>query len=120
MFARVRNEGKLLFFGVNPSNSLIRISPYDVYRKDLQIYGSFALRYTFHDAFALLESGAVDVAPLLSEQLPIERFPEALRLAGSGSSLKCRSSRRSALDASSGRDHGAAPPQRSSRSRASL
>jgi D-arabinitol dehydrogenase (NADP+) len=88
MFTHVRNEGKLLFFGVNPPDSRISISPFDVYRKDLEIQGSFALRYTFYDAFALLQSGAVDVLPLLSERFPIERFPEALELAASGEALK--------------------------------
>jgi 2-desacetyl-2-hydroxyethyl bacteriochlorophyllide A dehydrogenase len=88
MFTHVRNEGKLLFFGVNPPDARIALSPYDVYRKDLEILGSFALRYTFHDALALLEGGAIDVKPLLSERFPIERFPEALALAGSGDALK--------------------------------
>jgi D-arabinitol dehydrogenase (NADP+) len=88
MFTHVRNNGKLLFFGVNPPDARIAISPYDVYRKDLEILGSFALRYTFHDAVALLESGAVDVKPLLSDRFPIERFPEALELAGTGEAFK--------------------------------
>ena len=50
--------------------------------------GAPALRYTFHQAIALLQNGSVDVKPLLAERLPIERFPEALRLAGSGDALK--------------------------------
>jgi D-arabinitol dehydrogenase (NADP+) len=88
MFVHVRNNGKLLFFGVNPADARVAIRPYDVYRKDLEIYGSFSLRYTFHDALALLRSGAVDVKPLLSNRFPIERFPEALKLAGSGEAFK--------------------------------
>lgn len=88
MFTHVRNNGKLLFFGVNPPDARIAVSPYDVYRKDLEIYGSFSLRYTFHDALALLEGGAVDVKPLLSDRFPIEGFPEALALAGSGDAFK--------------------------------
>lgn len=88
MFTHVRDEGTLLFFGVNPTEATIKLSPYDVYKKDLTILGSFALRYTFHQAIDLLENGAVDVAPLLSTRLPIERFPEALQLAGSGDALK--------------------------------
>ena len=88
MFTHVREEGKLLFFGVNPTEATIKISPYQVYKKDLEILGSFALRYTFHQAIALLQNGSVDVKPLLAERLPIERFPEALRLAGSGDALK--------------------------------
>ena len=87
-FTHVRNNGKLLFFGVNPPDARISISPYEVYRRDLQIFGSFALRFTFQDALALLKSGAVDVKPLLSERLPIDRFAEALGLAGSGEALK--------------------------------
>jgi D-arabinitol dehydrogenase (NADP+) len=88
MFTHVRKNGKLLFFGVNPPDARISISPFDVYSRDLEIFGSFALRYTFHDAVALLESGAVDVKPLLSDRFPIERFPEALELAGSGEAFK--------------------------------
>jgi 2-desacetyl-2-hydroxyethyl bacteriochlorophyllide A dehydrogenase len=88
MFMHVRKNGKLLFFGVNQPDAKIAISPYDVYQKDLEILGSFALRYTFHDALALLESGAIDVQPLLSNRFPIERFPEALALAGSGDAFK--------------------------------
>jgi 2-desacetyl-2-hydroxyethyl bacteriochlorophyllide A dehydrogenase len=88
MFTHVRKNGKLLFFGVNPPDARISISPFDVYQRDLEILGSFALRYTFHDAFALLDSGAIDVRPLLSDRFPIERFPEALDLASSGEALK--------------------------------
>jgi D-arabinitol dehydrogenase (NADP+) len=73
---------------VNPVDARISVSPFEVYQKDLEIYGSFALRYTFHDAFTLLESGTVDVKPLLSDRFPIERFPEALALAGSGDAFK--------------------------------
>jgi len=88
MFTHVRKNGKLLFFGVNPPDARVSISPFDVYQRDIEILGSFALRYTFHDAFALLESGAIDVHPLLSDRFPIERFPEALELASSGEALK--------------------------------
>lgn len=88
MFTHVRDEGKLLFFGVNPKQATIKVSPYDVYAKDLEIYGSFALRYTFHQAISLLQGGAVKVEPLLAERLPIDRFPDALKMAGSGDMLK--------------------------------
>lgn len=88
MFSQVRAEGKLMFFGVNPTEATVKVSPYDVYKKDLQIFGSFALRYTFHQAIEMIEGGAVQVEPLLSDRLPIDRFPEALKLAGSGEAMK--------------------------------
>ena len=87
-FQHARSEGKVLLFGVNPTDATIRLSPYDVYRKDLEIYGSFALRFTFHAAIDLMRSGAVQVDPLLSERLPIDRFADALTLAASGNALK--------------------------------
>jgi D-arabinitol dehydrogenase (NADP+) len=88
MFVHVRNQGKLLFFGVNPMGATIPLSPYDVYRKDLTIYGSFALRYTFHEAIDLIRNGVVDVTPLVSNRFPIDGFAEALELAGSGQAFK--------------------------------
>jgi 2-desacetyl-2-hydroxyethyl bacteriochlorophyllide A dehydrogenase len=88
MFEHVRAEGKVLMFGVNPTDATIRLSPYDVYQKDLEIYGTFALRYTFHQAIDLMQSGAVQVDPLLSDRLPIDRFAEALQLAAAGEAMK--------------------------------
>jgi D-arabinitol dehydrogenase (NADP+) len=88
MFAHVRAEGKVLFFGVNPAEATIAISPFDVYEKDLEIYGSFALRYTFHEAIALIKAGVFDLGALISDRFPLERFPEALKLAGSGQAMK--------------------------------
>ena len=88
MPAHARKNGKLLYFGVNPPAARVQISPYDVYRRDLTILGSYAERYTFHDAIALLRSGALEVEPLLSHRFAIEQFEEALELAFSGEALK--------------------------------
>jgi 2-desacetyl-2-hydroxyethyl bacteriochlorophyllide A dehydrogenase len=87
-FQHARPEGKVLLFGVNPPEATIALSPYLVYRKDLEIYGSFALRYTFHQAIDLIRAGTVTVEPLLTHRLPIERFAEGLALARSGEALK--------------------------------
>ena len=62
----VKPAGKLLVFGVCPPQERISLSPFEVYRKDLQILGSFALRYTFHYARDLLASGVVQARPLIS------------------------------------------------------
>lgn len=83
-----RKNGQLLYFGVNPPAARVEISPYEIYRKDLTLIGSFALRFTFHDAVALLESRAVKVEPLLSRGFPVEQFEAALDFAFSGEALK--------------------------------
>lgn len=77
----VRAGGKLWVFGVAPEGSQVAFPPADIFRKDLQIIGSFALNKTFTEAIALVKHGAVKVEPLISHQLPLEKFEEALRLA---------------------------------------
>jgi D-arabinitol dehydrogenase (NADP+) len=74
--------------GLGHKEATIPISPYDIYRKDLTIYGSFSLRYTFHEAIAFIRAGVLDVTSLISDRFPIEAFPAALELAGSGQAFK--------------------------------
>jgi len=73
--------GKALFFGVCPEDATIPFSPFELYRRDISVYGSFALNRTFGPAIELLRGGAVDVKPLLSHRFPLERFPHALEIA---------------------------------------
>ncbi len=84
----VRNGGILFFFGVCPKDATIQISPYEIFRRDLKIYGSFALRNTFTPAIRLLQNNVVRVRPLLSHSFPFEQFEEALRTMRSGNSMK--------------------------------
>ncbi len=80
-FDYVRPRGKLWIFGVAPSQATASFSPFDVFRKDLTIIGSFALNKTFHEAIALIKSGAVRVKPIISHKLALEQFTEGLRIA---------------------------------------
>ena len=79
--AYTRSGGTVWVFGVAPANARIGISPYEFFRRDLSLVGSFALNRTIEAAISLIESGAVDVAPLVSHVLPLHEFGEGLRLA---------------------------------------
>jgi 2-desacetyl-2-hydroxyethyl bacteriochlorophyllide A dehydrogenase len=79
-FRYVQPRGKIWVFGVVPPTETVRFRPYDVFRKDLSIIGSFAVNQTFHEAIALITSGGIGVKPLISHQIPLERFDEAIRL----------------------------------------
>ncbi|GFP42566.1 threonine 3-dehydrogenase [Candidatus Hakubella thermalkaliphila] len=79
VFAYIKSGGKLLVFGVCPSDSKIQVSPFDIYRHDWKIYGSFALCYTFYPARDLLENGVVSVKPLISLTIPLEEAVEIFR-----------------------------------------
>jgi D-arabinitol dehydrogenase (NADP+) len=80
-FAYVRPRGKVWVFGVCPPGARAAFVPYDVFRHDLSIIGSFAVCRTFQESIALIQSGAVRVEPLISHRLPLERFSEGLALA---------------------------------------
>ncbi len=76
-----RAGGTVWVFGVAPDNALMSVSPYEFFRRDLTLVGSFAVNNTFQDAITLIESGAVKVAPLVSHVLPLTDFDEGFRLA---------------------------------------
>jgi 2-desacetyl-2-hydroxyethyl bacteriochlorophyllide A dehydrogenase len=80
-FRYIRPRGKIWLFGVCPRDATASFVPYQVFRKDLTIYGSFALCRTFPQSIALIEGGAVKVETLVSHRLPLAQFAEGLELA---------------------------------------
>ena len=70
--------GKILYYGVAPDEARVEISPYDVFRRDLTILGSFSLLGTVPQALQWLASGRVQVKPLITHRLPIEQLNLAL------------------------------------------
>lgn len=87
-FAYLRPRGQYLMFGVAPMTAKINLSPYAVFRNDWQIIGSFALCYTFQQSIAWLETGVVDVHPLVSHTAPFAEFPTLFRQFAEGKTLK--------------------------------
>lgn len=81
MIQYARPRGKLWLFGVAPRGTSISLSPYDIFRRDLKVIGSFAVNRTFPQAIAMIRSGAVSVEPLVSHQLPLAEFGRGLDLA---------------------------------------
>lgn len=76
-----RPRGKIWIFGVAPDKATVQFSPYEVFRKDLSIIGSFAVNRTFHESIMMIRSGKINLQPLVSHRLPIVDFQEGLRLA---------------------------------------
>jgi D-arabinitol dehydrogenase (NADP+) len=80
----VKNGGKYLVFGVCGPSDKVEISPFEIYRRDLEIIGSFAIRRTYDRAFNLMEHGAVRVGKLLHEAMPVEELPRGLEMMKKG------------------------------------
>ncbi len=76
-----RPGGTVWVFGVAPGDAMAKVSPYALFRRDLALIGTFAVNQTVPPAVAMIQGGAVKVAPLVSHVLDIEDFGEGLRLA---------------------------------------
>jgi threonine dehydrogenase-like Zn-dependent dehydrogenase len=83
----VKNGGKYVVFGVCGPHDKIEISPFEIYRRDLEIIGSFAIRRTYDRAFKLMEHGRVKVGRLLHEAMPVEELPRGLEMMKKGTAL---------------------------------
>lgn len=80
--------GTVLLFGVAPESARITISPYDIYRREITISGSFTNPHTFDAAIALLRSGRVKVEEMISHRLPLSGLPQAMELIESRQAMK--------------------------------
>jgi threonine dehydrogenase-like Zn-dependent dehydrogenase len=87
-FRYLRPRGTYLQFGVAPNHARISVSPYDIFRNDWTIVGSFALCYTFLPAIDWLASGAIDIAPLVSHVAPMHEFASVFQQFAAGQTLK--------------------------------
>jgi len=79
-----RNGGKIVYYGVCPEDDRIRISPYEMFRRELTILGCFSQVDTFDRATRLINGGHVQVKEMITHTLPLEAWGEALRMATEG------------------------------------
>jgi 2-desacetyl-2-hydroxyethyl bacteriochlorophyllide A dehydrogenase len=87
-FDSLRRGGRLLVFGVAPEEARISLSPFRIYNDEITVVGSMAVLHSFGAALDLVATGAVDTDTLLTHELSLENYPEALELMRSGKGLK--------------------------------
>jgi threonine dehydrogenase-like Zn-dependent dehydrogenase len=87
-FTYLRPRGQYLQFGVAPNHAKVQVSPYDIFRNDWTIIGSFALCYTFLPAIALLKQGIVKVEPLVSDTVSLGSFSDVFHRFAAGQTMK--------------------------------
>ncbi|PDP89232.1 alcohol dehydrogenase [Glycomyces fuscus] len=87
-FDSLRRGGRLLVFGVADEAARVSLSPFRVYNDEITVVGSMAVLNSFGAAVDLISTGAVRTAPLLTDALPLEKFPEALAMMRAGSGVK--------------------------------
>lgn len=70
--------GQVLLFGVSAPNTMISVSPFDIFSKELTIKGSFVNPFTHEEAISLIAKKVVDVGSLISHRFTIEELSEEM------------------------------------------
>lgn len=83
-----RRGGTILQFGVVSQHETVRISPYDVFYRELSIVGSFVNPFTHARAVEMLASGAVSVRPLVTHRFGLDEAAKALETASGARAIK--------------------------------
>lgn len=73
-----RNGGTAVFYGVTDEADRVSISPYDVFRRELTIKGSFAEISSFPAAIAALRAGRARTDGLITHRFGLEHYGRAL------------------------------------------
>jgi D-arabinitol dehydrogenase (NADP+) len=73
-----RSGGTVMFYGVTEPEDLVRVSPYDVFRREITIKGSFAEIDSFPAAIAALRTGRARTEGLITHRFALDDYPEAL------------------------------------------
>jgi D-arabinitol dehydrogenase (NADP+) len=84
----VRRRGTVLIYGVYPEKDLSEFNPFDVFRKELTIKGSFAQIDCFDRALAYLENGKIKVDEIVTHEIPLCDYQHALDLAWARQGIK--------------------------------
>lgn len=73
-----RNGGTVLIFGVTRADELVTFHPFDVFRREITIRGSFAEITSFAAAIAALRAGRVRTDGLITHRFSLDHYSGAL------------------------------------------
>ena len=87
-FEAAKRGTTLLLFSVPKAGAIHPLSLEDVYQKELRIVGSMINPDTHQRAVNLINSGRIQLAPIITHRFPIEKLKEAILMQMSNESLK--------------------------------
>ena len=83
----IRKGGKVLLFGIN-FKSAPAIAPSTITIKEAQVLGTWIANASFPRAVEILEKGILDLAPLVTHRLPLNKTAEAIEILRKGEGVK--------------------------------
>ena len=81
--ALTRNGGTVLIYGVAREADLVQFHPFDVFRREITIKGSFAEVTSFAAAIAALRNGRVKTDGIITHRFPLDDYASALETVAS-------------------------------------
>ncbi len=85
----VRKGGRVQWFGGLPSGTEITLDTVRVHYDELTIFGVYhATPLSFERALSMIGEGVVDIKPLITGELPLERLQDALDMMYNGECVK--------------------------------
>lgn len=83
----VENTGRVVIFGVPPEGKKVELSPYEIYRREIEVIGSFTNPYTNESALKFLQK--IDVDPIITNPIKLEDLvTKGLKVMGEPNVLK--------------------------------
>jgi threonine dehydrogenase-like Zn-dependent dehydrogenase len=79
--------GRIVLFGQNQT-ARPPIHQYTITERSLTVLGSYVTAFTFPTAIRLVETGALNLEPIVTDVLPLDRLSEGLDLLRSGEATK--------------------------------
>lgn len=73
-----RTGGTVFVYGMTAESAIWPVAPYEIFRRELTIKGSFAQQFSFDRALRSLRSGRVDTTGMISRRFGLEEYDQAL------------------------------------------
>jgi D-arabinitol dehydrogenase (NADP+) len=74
----VKSGGTLMIYGMAREQATIEVRPFEIFRREITIKGSFAQSYGFARAIELLKAGKVDSSGIITHRFGLEGYADAL------------------------------------------
>lgn len=92
MVGYVRDGGAALFFGVCPQPARIRISPFEMFRRQLSLFGTHSLNANIPAALPLLQQNAGQAERLVSHRMDLTEIAQLFQKTAPPGALKVQAS----------------------------
>lgn len=74
----VKDGGVLMVYGMTDEEDRISLSPYEIFKRELTVKGSFAQTHNFDRALAVLRTGRVKTDGIVTHRFPLGQYGAAL------------------------------------------